>query len=208
MEEEKDNEKNALLEKDHVEDESISSTSDNIDDDESNDTCDDDDDENDNNDESIPVPKRPSRVPFLTRKREAIRTLLDFDPNATEEKSAASSIADDFGYIASNSDPDITRAIRHHQTINMMKASLIKNSQHQSSNLGYSIVALRSTIPDAGRGIFIDGTARAGSIVGLKNSYFSQQLLPRHSLTRMIISTSHCDMMAFLLIQDVRHMQF
>eukprot|EP00957_Ditylum_brightwellii_P120900 9221148-Ditylum_brightwellii.AAC.1 len=109
MKEEKDNEKNALLEKDHVEDESILSTSDNIDDNENNGTC------HGNNNESIPVPKRPSRVPFLMRKREAIYTLLDFDLNTIEEKSAASSIANNFGYIASTSDPDITCAIWHHQ---------------------------------------------------------------------------------------------
>eukprot|EP00957_Ditylum_brightwellii_P018698 1404921-Ditylum_brightwellii.AAC.1 len=78
MEEEKENEKNALLEKDHVEFESILLTSDNVDGDESNDTSNNDDDEN------VPVPKR-----FPMCKRGAICTLLGFDPDAVEEMSAA-----------------------------------------------------------------------------------------------------------------------
>eukprot|EP00957_Ditylum_brightwellii_P072660 5521466-Ditylum_brightwellii.AAC.1 len=110
MEEEKEKEKNALLEKDHVEVESILLMSDNVDIDESSGTSNNDDDEN------IPVPKRPSCLPFLMCKRGAICALLYFDPNPTDEQSAASSTADDFGYIASISHPDIIRAIWLHQT--------------------------------------------------------------------------------------------
>eukprot|EP00957_Ditylum_brightwellii_P098306 7490270-Ditylum_brightwellii.AAC.1 len=93
MEEEKENEKNALLEKDHVGVESILSASDNVDGNESNEISNNDDDEN------VPVPKR-----------------SNFDPTATEEKSAVSSTADNIGYIASISHPDIIRAIWIHQT--------------------------------------------------------------------------------------------
>eukprot|EP00957_Ditylum_brightwellii_P054117 4098936-Ditylum_brightwellii.AAC.1 len=61
MEEEKENEKIVLLEKDHVEVESILSTSDNVDGNESNEISNNDDGEN------VPVPKRLSHAPFLMR---------------------------------------------------------------------------------------------------------------------------------------------
>eukprot|EP00957_Ditylum_brightwellii_P120318 9180511-Ditylum_brightwellii.AAC.1 len=67
----------------------------------------------------------------------------------------------------------------------MMKASLIKNSQHQSSNLGHSIVALQLTIPDAGCGIFIDVTICDGSIF----AFFPGQVWPKELLLQPTASS-------------------
>ena len=58
------------------------------------------------------------------------------------------------------------------QAINLAKASLIKK------DLGYSVLLLQSTIENAGKGLFLDGRADAGSIV----AFFPGQVWPREYL--------------------------
>lgn len=69
--------------------------------------------------------------------------------------------ADNFGYHESI-DEDTNNQIRHHQTINLCRSALLRQE------LGYSVVALKSTIPGAGRGVFVDGFAKAGSILAFQ----------------------------------------
>lgn len=65
---------------------------------------------------------------------------------------------DAFGYTL-NANERINRSIRYYQLVNFTKAILIKQQ------LGFATLALRSTIEHAGRGVFVDGFAPAGTLM-------------------------------------------
>lgn len=132
---------------------------------------------------------------FLKRKRGALNTLLSFqgwsEGGAEEEGSSQTSsqstptpsgdsatdvlddsLLDDFGYNASQATDQVSNAIRQHQTLNMCRSALLKDE------LDYSVVALKSTIPGAGRGIYVDGTAMAGCLV----AFFPGEVWPKEYL--------------------------
>ena len=127
---------------------------------------------------------------FYRRKLGALSTLLSFhkwsnvattDATAattsatnTEDATPSLNSSDDFGYISQGVDPETVKAIRNYQTQNMIRSTLIRNE------LGYSVVALKSTIPNAGRGVFIDGSAMEGSLV----AFIPGQVLPKEYLTK------------------------
>lgn len=127
--------------------------------------------------------RHPEQADFLNTKRGALEILLSyFDPSlpipakampweTTEQTEWYDSI-DSFGYNGTDASEDLHAAIRQHQRKNMVRSFLIKQ------NLGYSILALKSSIPKAGRGIFVDGTAPPGAIVAL----FPGQVWPREYL--------------------------
>ena len=113
---------------------------------------------------------------FLKLKRGAIETLLDrskkdvtiesqtdaSDSDASAGKKEPSwADADEFGYHESI-DQERNRLIRHYQSINLCRSAKMRDK------LGYSVVALRSSIPGAGRGVYVDGYARAGSILAFQ----------------------------------------
>jgi acetolactate synthase small subunit len=54
------------------------------------------------------------------------------------------------------------RRIRYYQTLNLCRSALIREE------LGYSVLALRSGIPNAGRGLFVDGSAMAGCVLAFQ----------------------------------------
>jgi len=99
---------------------------------------------------------------FLRRKRGAIETLLSFhgwsDKQSTSSMSSSGAL-DDFGMDVSGVNEDNLRLIRKYQTMNMCRSALIREE------LGFSVLCLRSNIPGGGRGVFIDGSAMAGSLV-------------------------------------------
>eukprot|EP00536_Pseudo-nitzschia_multiseries_P006987 jgi/Psemu1/255826/estExt_Genewise1Plus.C_1560016 len=132
------------------------------------------------------APKGTDPKEFLTLKRGAIEMLLrerdgnqqqqqqqqhgeqedhspDTDPatNANPQKTVSWSDADEFGYHASIDD-ERNRLIRYYQSINLCRSAKMRD------NVGYSVVALRSSIPGAGRGVYVDGYARAGSILAFQ----------------------------------------
>jgi len=115
------------------------------------------------------APKGINPTEFLTLKRGAIETLLDRTKSqAPPEKSSEDetnepswSDADEFGYHESI-DQERNRLIRHYQSINLCRSAKMRD------RLGYSVVALRSSIPGAGRGVYVDGYARAGSILAFQ----------------------------------------
>jgi len=120
---------------------------------------------------------------FHRRKLGALHTLLSFHGWSDMDENDASSAdtptpallpdaSDDFGYIAE--DADVVHAIRNYQTLNMLRSTLIRNE------LGHSVVALKSTIPGAGRGVFIDGQAMEGSLV----AFIPGEVLPKEYLTK------------------------
>ena len=128
--------------------------------------------------------------PFLNLKKDALETVLSAkgwldieDVEATEEKKAEVSdepTADGFGYYPQNADDDVNAAIRHYQMINMVKSILIREQ------LGFSVLSLKSTVPGAGRGVFVDGTALAGSLL----AFFPGQIWPKEYLSNAELSTS------------------
>lgn len=86
---------------------------------------------------------------------------------------------DAFGYYL-NKDESINKSIRHYQLINITKALLLRD------RLGYSSISLKSTITDAGRGIFIDGFAPAGSLI----AFFGGRVWPKEYLLNVNASSS------------------
>ena len=125
----------------------------------------------------------PDKADFLSTKRAALELLLrHFDHStpipakplpweSTEEKEWYDEL-DEFGYNGKDASEEVYTAIRQHQCKNLVRSFLIKQ------DLGYSILALNSSLPKAGRGIFVDGTAPPGSIVG----FFPGQVWPREYL--------------------------
>eukprot|EP00562_Extubocellulus_spinifer_P030163 CAMPEP_0178717354 /NCGR_PEP_ID=MMETSP0699-20121125/21861_1 /TAXON_ID=265572 /ORGANISM="Extubocellulus spinifer, Strain CCMP396" /LENGTH=449 /DNA_ID=CAMNT_0020367147 /DNA_START=128 /DNA_END=1477 /DNA_ORIENTATION=- len=138
---------------------------------------------------------KPSPIPYLEMKSGALRTVLlsrgwlDIDDQQESISTDSSStdgernhvpIADNFGYYAENADDEINAAIRHYQMINLAKTALIREQ------LGFSVLSLKSTIPEAGRGIFVDGTALAGSLL----AFFPGQIWPKEYLSNAAFSTA------------------
>jgi len=78
---------------------------------------------------------------------------------------------DSFGYHL-NDNEDINTSIRYYQVINLTKSLLIRD------HLGYSTVALKSTISTAGRGVFLDGFAPAGTLI----NFFPGSIWPKEYL--------------------------
>ena len=127
----------------------------------------------------LKAPKGADPTQFLLLKLGALQTLLDKRTNSDnstsqtkeneqqeeeeeEGQSPSSSSwvdADEFGFHESPTDPRRNELIRHYQTINICRNRELRNV------LGYSTLALQSSIPGAGRGVYVDGYAPAGSIL-------------------------------------------
>jgi hypothetical protein len=107
-------------------------------------------------------------ISFLERKLGALTCLLDFhswkDGAGGDWATATDfdSEMDDFGFRVTTADEETFVSIRQYQTINMYRSALLKKE------LGYSIIAMKSFIPGAGRGVFVDGVAMAGSLVAFQ----------------------------------------
>ena len=110
-------------------------------------------------------------IAFLERKLGALHSILAFHGWTDGEGSVdwASSFPtdfddemDDFGFRVTTADEDTFTSIRQYQTINLYRAAMLRKE------LGYSVIALKSLVPGAGRGVFVDGTALAGSLVAFQ----------------------------------------
>jgi hypothetical protein len=135
---------------------------------------------------------KPQRAPkgadprgFLTLKRGAMETLLDrrrwnrkqihpyesVDGQSTDKTTDTTSTitpspgawvdADEFGYHETI-DAERNRLIRYYQSINVCRAAKLRDAN------GFAVIALQSSIPGAGRGVYVDGYARAGSILAFQ----------------------------------------
>lgn len=132
----------------------------------------------------LKTPKGADPSQFLSLKLGALKTLLDrrlsYDPsqhdvhrqildeeqaeNSSKSTTTATTSpswvdADEFGFHESPIDPQRNRLIRYYQTINVCR------NRELRSKIGYSVLALQSSIPGAGRGVYVDGYAPAGSIL-------------------------------------------
>lgn len=83
------------------------------------------------------------------------------ESNIEVQNRSSWSEADEFGYHESI-DQERNRLIRYYQSVNLCRSAKMRDKT------GYSIVALRSSIPGAGRGVYVDGYARAGSILAFQ----------------------------------------
>jgi len=111
-------------------------------------------------------------LPFFRRKLGAIQTLLTHYGWSTHSQSTTSKSGiisnvqtpslDDFGMDLSNVSESNLRLIRKYQTMNLCRSALIRDE------LGFSVLCLRSNIPGGGRGLFLDGSALAGSVVAFQ----------------------------------------
>lgn len=125
---------------------------------------------------------------FLHKKSSAIQTIADFyewehfyfdsanrkvnnDEPAEDINGSAGRISDEFGYIQSK-DEEVNNSIRYYQMVNLSRSALIRQQ------IGYSVISLKSSLPSAGRGVFLDGTAPAGSII----SFFPGDIWPKEFL--------------------------
>jgi hypothetical protein len=70
--------------------------------------------------------------------------------------------ADEFGYHESPVDEERNRLIRYYQAINLCRSAKLRDEW------GFSVVTLKSSIPGAGRGVYVDGYAKAGSILAFQ----------------------------------------
>jgi len=122
------------------------------------------------------APKGADPNDFLKLKRGAIETLLNCkannnsdsvtsgsekESNDEDQNRSSWSEADELGYHESI-DQERNRLIRYYQSINLCRSAKMRDK------VGYSVVALRSSIPGAGRGVYVDGYARAGSILAFQ----------------------------------------
>ena len=121
--------------------------------------------------------KHQSQMNFLTTKEQAILSLLQYHgwdritdkltvlPISTKSDDAdttATSSLDAFGMKIEDAKVETIRLMKQYQTVNICRSALIRDE------LGYSVLSLRSSIPNAGRGLYIDGSVMAGAIVAFQ----------------------------------------
>jgi hypothetical protein len=132
---------------------------------------------------SVRHPSIPPPAAFLRRKLGALRTLFNFYGWPTGESPAHEKAdetvldisRDDFGYNELEDDTQTIAEIRHYQKINMYRSALLKEE------LGYSVISLKSLVPGAGRGLFLDGQVMAGTVVG----FYPGEVWPKEYLVDM-----------------------
>jgi hypothetical protein len=100
---------------------------------------------------------------FSKRKRGAIEILLSFHGwSSTTEVLVDDFGLDDFGLNVATTTEKRLNLIRQYQTVNFCRSTLLREDH------GFSVLSLKSLIPGGGRGAFIDGEAKAGSLVAFQ----------------------------------------
>lgn len=84
---------------------------------------------------------------------------------------------DEFGFCPSQSSPDVIPPMRYHHTKNLIRSYYARNNI-SFQNQQFSIMALKSTIPNAGRGVYVDGYAPAGTLL----AFFPGKIWPKDYL--------------------------
>ena len=136
----------------------------------------------------LQIRRNKRQIPFLMRKLDALNLIMNFkgwkesnsdlgEHSSNLKNNSNDEESDPFGYYPQNDSDEMVKAVRYHQMINMTRAKLLRTQ----SNVGFSIVALQSTAPTAGRGVFVDGYARAGSLLG----FFPGDVWPKEYLLHM-----------------------
>lgn len=111
---------------------------------------------------------------YLKRKADAMKVILS--SHDVVHSRALKDLTDEDAFGCRNfNDEEINRSLRYHQMINITKSSLIRQK------LGYAPLVLKSTISGAGRGVFVDGFAPAGTITSFHPGF----VWPKEYLTDM-----------------------
>ncbi|KAL7518958.1 hypothetical protein ACHAWX_003757 [Stephanocyclus meneghinianus] len=103
---------------------------------------------------------------------------------------------DEFGFCPSQFRSDVIPAMRYHHAKNLIRSYYARNygvlqnqspqqQQHHQQQQKFSIIALKSTIPNAGRGVYIDGKA----IVGTLLAFFPGKIWPKEHLMAASLQT-------------------
>ncbi|KAL7541254.1 hypothetical protein ACHAXR_011341 [Thalassiosira sp. AJA248-18] len=131
-------------------------------------------------------------VPFYEIKKGAIEWLLtyfDWWPQNADIpiKSIDAEYVDEFGFSPNKSDSDILPAMRYYHVRNLVRSSLVRQRDAKAHNCYsyHSLLPFRSTIPSAGRGVFIDGFAPAGTLL----SFFPGKVWPKEHLQTASLQT-------------------
>jgi hypothetical protein len=132
--------------------------------------------------------RTPDPLLFYETKKGSIETVLTYFDWWPKQSSAGATATtktnredyiDEFGFSPNKADSDLVRAMRYYHARNLARSFLarrapddfaIGNDDGDSFNLMqtrcyYSLLPLKSTIPSAGRGVFVDGFAPAGTLM-------------------------------------------
>lgn len=109
--------------------------------------------------------------PFRELKLRALQDVLDFH-DVDYERNPHLNEDDPFCLETQYTNDENMRILRVCQTINLCRSILVREK------LGFCALSLRSMIPNAGRGVFLDGTAMCGSIV----SFLPGEIWPKEHL--------------------------
>lgn len=131
--------------------------------------------------------RMPDPVPFYEIKKGGIETLLNYFgwwPSNTQSHIKSSGVdgedgVDNFGFSPTTANSEIVPAMRYYHVRNLVRSSLVRravvnpdlgNDMNESEGIHqsyftYSLLPYKSTIPFAGRGVFIDGFAPAGTLL-------------------------------------------
>ncbi|KAL9180397.1 hypothetical protein ACHAXT_008367 [Thalassiosira profunda] len=121
-------------------------------------------------------------VPFYEMKKSAIETLLtyfDWWPEGPIVPEKAANVdaeyVDPFGFSPNKSD-DILGPMRYYHARNLARSALVRQAESTGSDSGgdgsmqqpssyHALSTYKSTVPNAGRGVFVDGFAPAGTLL-------------------------------------------
>jgi hypothetical protein len=125
-----------------------------------------------------------SRGEFYKLKKASIARLLDYykwwpQENANEkgDSDLPGDQVDEFGFCQNKSSSDVIPAMRYHHTKNAIRSYYARNN-NVVQNQQFSILPFRSTISNAGRGVFIDGYGPAGTLL----AFFPGKVWPKDFL--------------------------
>ena len=159
--------------------------------------------------------RTPDPLPFYQIKKGAIETLLTYFnwwPGQTELHIQSSDDGvddtDHFGFAPKKADSALVPAMRYYHVRNLVRSVLVRrtvarsnlvNENSLQSHFTYSVLPFKSTVPSAGRGVFVDGFAPAGTLLSfipgkvwpkelLQSASFQTQMQlsendPRHQLS-------------------------
>ncbi|KAK1737610.1 SET domain-containing protein [Skeletonema marinoi] len=140
---------------------------------------------------------------YYKLKKGAIETLLqyfDWMPQSTDEpkpQTDEEDYVDNFGFYPNRSEAEIVSAMRYYHVRNIVRSHRVRTLPTIDTKTGtsmdvnndghytYSILPFKSTISNAGRGVFIDGFAPAGTLL----SFFPGKVWPKEHLMTASLQT-------------------
>ena len=136
-----------------------------------------------------PVKRRTSDpIPFLVTKRDAIETVLSHFGWQPEKFLRSNELEDDdhvdaFGFKPNQAETDMVDAMRYYHARNLVRSSLAhcvgQDDEEARRQRNHSLIPFKSTLEEAGRGVFVDGFAPAGTLM----AFFPGKVWPKERLS-------------------------